>query len=94
MSKYYPFNNMIVVKMPEVAEQTESGIIKSESMLKEEQGANDRYAEVVSVGPNCIQVVVGDKILLRNDSMMHPMQFEGEEHLQTEEYNVLGCMRG
>ena len=37
MINYEPLGQHIVVEMPDVAKETESGIIKSESMLKEEK---------------------------------------------------------
>ena len=37
MIKYEPLGQHIVVEMPEVAKETDSGIIKSESMLKKRE---------------------------------------------------------
>ena len=44
MINYEPLGSHIVVEMPDVAKETESGIIKSESMLKEERDKRDGHA--------------------------------------------------
>lgn len=52
----------VVVKMPELSETTETGIIKGEAVLAEEAKEVGDELEVVAVGPKVEEIKVGDVI--------------------------------
>ncbi len=59
----------IVVKAPKISEKTESGIIKPESIIKEEKSKLNDFLEVLSVGNEVKEISVGDEVLLNGGSM-------------------------
>ena len=87
---YIPLGATIVITAPKISEKTESGILKSEAMIKEEKMSWDGTVDVVSVGPQCNHIKPGMKILLQTNAIMHPVLIDKEEYLQVEEYSVLG----
>ena len=70
MINYEPLGNHIVVEMPNVAKETDSGIIKSESMLKEERDKRDGHAKVVAVSQEVKNVKVGDIVIPKGQGFM------------------------
>ena len=88
---YEPLGNHIVVEMPDVAKETESGIIKSESMLKEERDKKDGHAKVVAVSQEVKNVKVGDTVIPKGQGFM--VNVEGIEYFQINMYDVLGIVK-
>lgn len=94
MSNYFPLGATLVVKPPKISETTESGILKSDAMIKEEKASWDGSVEVILTGPQCQIVRPGMKVLLQTNAIMHPVLVNGEELLQVEEYSLLGYYEG
>lgn len=83
----------ILVKLPEVKETTEAGIIKSADMLEQEAAKNDEMIlEVVGVGPSIHTLRPGDKILIRNTHIpiytIDDVRYGG-----IKEYDVFGIVK-
>ena len=91
MINYEPLGNHIVVEMPDVANETDSGIIKSESMLKEERDKKDGHAKVVAVSQEVKTVKVGDTVIPKGQGFM--VMVEETEYFQMNMYDVLGVVR-
>jgi len=69
-----PLNGYVFVVVPKLAEETKSGIIKSESMKDTEKQEGQNLFEVLAVGPDVPRVEEGDKV------MMNVMQLSSIEH--------------
>ena len=91
MINYEPLGNHIVVEMPDVAKETESGIIKSESMLKEEADKRDGHAKVVAISREVEGVKVGDTVIPKGQGFM--VNVDGIEYFQMNMFDVLGVVR-
>ena len=87
MNNYEPLGSHIVVEMPDVAKETESGIIKSESMLKEERDKRDGHAKVVAVSQEVKNVKVGDTVLYGKYSGTE-LAHEGKDYLIMKESDI------
>lgn len=61
---FKPLNSNLLVFAPEISEVTASGIVKSESMIKEEKKKQDWFLEVAAVSDEVIDIKVGDKVLM------------------------------
>jgi co-chaperonin GroES (HSP10) len=59
---FIPTHGAVLVELPEVKEETQSGIIKSPDMVEEEKTNHDGFLEVVSACPDAI-VKAGAKIM-------------------------------
>jgi len=66
---FKPLNNNVLIKLPEIKETTNSGIIKSEAMLAEEKKSKQDYFTVVAVSAEVTCVKIGDLILVANHSI-------------------------
>ena len=91
MINYEPLGQHIVVEMPQVAKETESGIIKSESMLKEEAEKRDGHAKVVAVSREVENVKVGDVVIPKGQGFM--VTVGGIEYFQMNMFDVLGIVK-
>ena len=92
MINYEPLGQHIVVEMPEVAKETDSGIIKSESMLKEERDKRDGHAKVVvAVSQEVKNVKVGDTVIPKGQGFM--VKVDDVEYFQMNMYDVLGIVK-
>ena len=91
MINYEPLGQHIVVEMPKVAKETESGIIKSESMLKEEAEKRDGHAKVVAVSQEVKAVKVGDIVIPKGQGFM--VNVDGVEYFQMNMFDVLGIVK-
>lgn len=83
----------ILITLPDVKEETESGIIKDEATLaKEAKEAMDSHiTEVVSVGENVKTVKVGDKVMIRN-AQVPIFTVNGTRYGGIKEYDVFCVM--
>ena len=88
---YEPLGNHIVVEMPQVMKETESGIIKSDSMIKEEESKKDGHAKVVAVSQEVKTVKVGDTVIPKGQGFM--VMVDGIEYFQMNMYDVLGIVK-
>ena len=91
MINYEPLGQHIVVEMPEVAKETDSGIIKSESMIKEEESKRDGHAKVVAVSQEVKAVKVGDTVIPKGQGFM--VKVEDIEYFQMNMFDVLGIVK-
>lgn len=83
------FNKDILVNVPKIQDKTEAGIIKPDSILKEEKEKTDLFFEVLLIGENCEYVKIGDKVYIRSGK--HPQVLIDEvPYLLINESNVLG----
>ena len=91
MINYEPLGNHIVVEMPDVAKETESGILKSDSMIKEEADKKDGHAKVVAVSQEVKTVKVGDTVIPKGQGFM--VMVGDVEYFQMNMYDVLGVVK-
>ena len=91
MIKYEPLGNHIVVEMPDVANETDGGIIKSEAMLKEERDKRDGHAKVVAVSQDVKNVKIGDIVIPKGQGFM--VKVEDVEYFQMNMFDVLGIIK-
>ena len=91
MINYEPLGQHIVVEMPNVAKETDSGIIKSESMLKEERDKRDWHAKWVAVSQDVKNVKVGDTVIPKGQGFM--VKVEDVEYFQMNMFDVLGIVK-
>jgi hypothetical protein len=93
---YYPLNHGIIVLVPQVSETTETGIIKSESMLKsEELNPNNAFLEVIAIDETselikASKITIGCKVLTRNMTILPITAIPGYKICQTDVYKVSG----
>lgn len=66
LANYHPLHDGIVVKKHEVKDITDSGILIPEAAKKAANGLteDDLAYEVVKVGPECVNVIPGDFVIL------------------------------
>ena len=88
---YEPLGNHIVVEMPQVMKETESGIIKSDSMIKEEEDKKDGHAKVVAVSQEVKNVKVGDTVIPKGQGFM--VKVDDIEYFQMNMFDVLGIVK-
>jgi co-chaperonin GroES (HSP10) len=82
-------NNDVLVNLPTVSKTTESGVIKSDSMLAEEMKKLDKFLTVVNVGIDVKSINPGDKIMI--GSGKHPqIEIDGNMYLIVNELHILG----
>jgi co-chaperonin GroES (HSP10) len=68
-------NDNVIVLIPKIEEKTESGLFKGDSVTKEEVKKNTKLTlKVVSVGPACKGVEVGDNILVERTVQELPLE--------------------
>mgnify|MGYP003659948500 CR=1 FL=1 len=91
MINYEPLGNHIVVEMPDVAKETDSGILKSDSMIKEEENKKDGHAKVVAVSQEVKTVKVGDTVIPKGQGFM--VMVDNVEYFQMNMYDVLGVVK-
>jgi len=61
---FKPLNGNLLIVVPEVSNTTKSGLIKSETMIKEEEKKLDVYVSVAAISDEVKTIKVGDKVLL------------------------------
>jgi len=90
--KYTPTGDGILINPIAISKTTDSGIVKSEAMIKEESESRDYTTQVVAVGPQVHEIVVGDTIVLGNGANCIPVKVAGKEYWQVKNYEVMGIM--
>lgn len=76
--KFKALGKAIIVLKPEVKEDTEAGLYKGETIVKEEKkAAENTYLEVLAVGPDVEHIKVGDRILV--SATIHTLVIDGVE---------------
>ena len=88
---YEPLGSHIVVEMPKVLKETDSGILKSDSMIKEEEDKKDGHAKVVAVSQEVKNVKVGDVVIPKGQGFM--VNVDGIEYFQMNMFDVLGIVK-
>ena len=89
-----PLADKVLIKMKEINESTESGIILSTGMKEKSQ-----IAEIIAVGPGGkidgenieMHVKVGDKVIVSKYSGME-VKYEGEEYLIVKQSDILAVV--
>ena len=96
---YNPMHNGILMKKHQVIDQTASGIIVPDEVKKKAQSMteDDLAYEVLKVGPETVNVDVGDFVVLAMD-FQYQIRLEdgpdkGDMYFQIFENNVLGVIR-
>lgn len=86
---FEPLNQDILVEFPLVNKETDAGLIKSPTQLKEEQEKMDKFLTVVAINASCKQLKVGDKVFLSSGN--HPqIKIDGTFYLVVHEMSILG----
>ena len=91
MINYEPLGNHIVVEMPNVEKETDSGILKSDSMIKAERDKKDGHAKVVAVSQDVKNVKVGDTVIPKGQGFM--VMVDNIEYFQMNMFDVLGIVK-
>lgn len=86
---FTPLNKNILVYAPVVKEMTESGIIKSEKQIKEEEKKLDKFLEVATVANDVDTVKVGDKILIGGGNLKG-VDIDGTSYIIVHELSIIG----
>lgn len=88
LDNYFPLHDGILVKLPEIKDVTDSGIIVSELTKQNAKSVteDDLGYEVVKVGPECVNVQPGDFVLMGQNRGYPVYLKEGNE---TKEYAQL-----
>ena len=91
MSKvnFKPLNQNLLVYAPLIEEKTKSGIIKSESMVKDEKKKLDQFLEVAAVSDEITDIEVGDKVLLGSGTFT-TIDIDGIACLHIHKLSVIG----
>ena len=71
--------------------ETESVIIKSDSMIKEEESKKDGHAKVVAVSQEVKNVKVGDTVIPKGQGFM--VKVDDTEYFQMNMFDVLGIVK-
>lgn len=90
---FTPFFDNILIKLPEVEETTEAGIIKDEATIAAElaaqQDASDGSVLVSAVGELVEKTNVGDTILIRN-TRLPILEIHNKRYAVIREMDVIG----
>jgi co-chaperonin GroES (HSP10) len=89
---YQPLGAGVLVQPISVSKTTESGIVKSESMIKQEQSDNDYTTEVLAVGPDVRGIEIGNTVVLGNGANCMPIKINDKEYWQVDSYQIMGIM--
>jgi co-chaperonin GroES (HSP10) len=91
MINYRPVSNYVVVVEPFIPDRTSSGIIKPESLTKEEKETLNKL-KVVAVGKDVTTCKEGDSISLSRfaPSQVTPIEVDGEKYLVFHENSIIG----
>lgn len=60
---FVPMNGTVVIELPEIKEETSSGIIKSPDMIEAEKNEHDTFFDVIAVSEDAV-VPLGTKIMV------------------------------
>jgi hypothetical protein len=85
-------NDNVIVLIPIIKEETESGLFKGDSVVKEEVKTVTKLTlEVISVGPNTQCISVGDQILVERNvtELPLPCPVEGMAYGKVKGYDVV-----
>lgn len=91
MSKvnFQVINNDILLELPTISKTTDAGILKPESVIKEEQSKADDFYLVINVGPECKYIKPGDRVYM--SAGKHPKIILNDKiHVIVNEIHVLG----
>lgn len=62
-----PVNNSILVLIPKISDTTDSGIIKGEELIKEEEESLETFFTVIAKAPEVTDVEVGDRVFIQGN---------------------------
>lgn len=85
---FQAINNDILLELPVVDKKTKSGIIKSPSMVKEEESNSDKFYPVISVGEGCKFIKEGDRVYVTGKHQQ--IELDGKLYALVNEIHVLG----
>lgn len=86
---FKPLNKYIAVESPIISDTTDSGIIKSEEMKKNEEAEMDLFLTVIEISDNVTTVSVGDKICVNPKACMG-IEIDGVKVLLAHEDTIIG----
>lgn len=86
MKEIIPFGTRVVARRIDIAQELDSGLIVANASSKETSNA----AEVVFIGPECVNVKPGDKIIFINHGNF---KFLGENLVVFFEADILGLLK-
>ena len=78
-----PLNNKVVIKKIELEDKTASGIILQSNTPKPEI-----FAEVLAIGPDVIDLTIGDKVVIREFAGM-PVEVQGQKLIIISQVDIL-----
>jgi co-chaperonin GroES (HSP10) len=80
---FRPFNGYLLLEIPSIKDKTETGIIKSEEMIKEEKKKNDNFVTIAAIDEKIARkdrdVEVGDKVIVEV-SRVRIIEIDGVEY--------------
>lgn len=94
LEQYFPLHNGIVVELPVIVEMTEGGIHIPQS-VKNKMGVSiedDQAWKVVKIGPECVNIKVGDWIMFSRQTPI-ALMLDNKLYYQFFENFVVGLFR-
>lgn len=94
---YQPIGNRLIVLAPKPSDTTKSGIIKSESMMKEEEVSQEQLFVIKLSNEESVQksgIEVGDRIITRYTAVLPlDLNIEGYHICETDLYKTIGYIK-
>jgi co-chaperonin GroES (HSP10) len=86
---YVPYGNGVIIEFNPPKKETESGIYLPDTVdAKELLGTEYTGDIVVSVGPDCRQVSIGDKVYFNMQMTPIPLKLDGKFYLLYKEQHI------
>jgi len=82
--------NHVLCKLPEIKDTTKSGIFIGETLIKQKQNEIQQYIEVVAVGTEVKDIMVGDKIYVDGNAKPKLVIIDEEKYLIFRDAVILG----
>jgi co-chaperonin GroES (HSP10) len=86
---FKPFNQNLLIYAPKIKETTDAGIIKSDSMIKEEKDKQDWFLEVAAVADDITDIKVGDKIFI-SSGKLPTIEIDNVQYVYVHKLSVVG----
>ncbi len=80
----------VFISLPEVSDETDAGIIKSEEMKAAEaaEKGSEMIAIIAGVGPNVTIAEVGDEVII-NNHQLPIVEVHGKRYAAIKDYNII-----
>lgn len=89
---FKPYNRNILVEAPVISKITEAGILKPDSIIKEEKEKRDLFLKVVAVADDVPDIHPGDKIMV-GSGKLQIVPVDGIEYALVHVLSVIGLKR-